>query len=467
MGLHYSRLVLALLAGLTLGVVPDHALSAPPPNIVFILADDLGYGDLGCYGQAKIQTPRLDRMAAEGLRFTQCYAGSTVCAPSRSCLMTGQHTGHTRIRGNDRYPLQPEDVTVAEVLKSAGYHTALIGKWGLGDVDTPGAPTRQGFDEFFGYTDQRHAHNYYPSYLWRNEQRVPLPNGVAREDPVGAGVATNRLVYSPDLFTEEALKFIEANQTRPFFLYLAYTLPHANNEAGKEGMEVPSDEPYSRQLWPQPEKNRAAMITRLDRDVGRVLDKLAKLNLEGRTVVFFTSDNGPHKEGGTDPQFFDSSGPLRGIKRDLTEGGIRVPMIVRWPGTIRAGRVSRQVWAFWDFLPTAARLAKAQTPDGVDGISMVPALLGRPQIKQHKFLYWEFHEGGSKQAVRMGDWKAVRLAPGQPLELYDLRRDPGETCNVAPQHRRVVAKIERYLETARTESPLWPLKAPARKPSGR
>ena len=435
------------------------------PNIIFILADDLGYGDLGSYGQGLIKTPRLDQMAREGVRFTQCYAGTTVCAPSRSSLMTGQDTGHTRVRGNERYPLQPQDRTVAELLHAAGYHTGLIGKWGLGNPDTTGAPTRKGFDEFLGYTDQRHAHNSYPSYLWRNDQKITLPNEVPNEDKDGAGVASKRVVYSPDLFTDEALAFLDRNARQPFFLYLAYTLPHANNEAKAQGMEVPSDAPYSTEPWPQQEKNKAAMITRLDRDVGRLLDKLAQLHLDRDTIVFFTSDNGPHKEGGVDPNFFHSSGPLRGIKRDLYEGGIRVPMIVRWPGKIARGQVSRQVWAFWDFLPTAAQLAGVRPPEGLDGISILPAILGRPQFKQHQFLYWEFHEGGSKQAVRMGNWKAVRLAPDLPLELYDLKHDLGETHNVAAEHASIVRKIEAYLKTARTPSELWPLKAPKAKPA--
>jgi arylsulfatase A-like enzyme len=433
-----------------------------PPNIVFILADDLGYGDLGCYGQDKIKTPRLDRMAVEGVRFTQCYAGSTVCAPSRSCLMTGQHTGHTPIRGNDRYPLRESDITVAEVMKAAGYRTALVGKWGLGDPGTTGSPTRQGFDEFFGYTDQRHAHNYYPSYLWRNEQKVPLGNQVTKEDAVGAGVATNRVAYSHDLFTDEALAFVDRNRERPFFLYLAYTIPHVNNEAGKQGMEVPSDAPYSHEPWPESERNKAAMITRLDRDVGRLLDRIDELGLGENTVIFFSSDNGPHKEGGIVPGFFRSSGGLRGMKRDLYEGGIRVPMIVRWTGTVRGGRVSPLPWAFWDFLPTAAELGRARVPTGIDGLSVAPTLRGRRQFTVHPFFYWEFHEGGSKQAVRMGDWKAVRLAPGAPLELYDLRRDGRETNDVAARQPKVVRRIETYLETARTESALWPILAPKR-----
>ena len=427
------------------------------PNIIVILADDLGYGDLGCYGQRKIKTPHLDKMAAEGMRFTQAYAGCTVCAPSRSSLMTGQHTGHTRIRGNARHPLAAEDLTVAELLKSAGYGTGLFGKWGLGEAGSSGSPIRQGFDEFFGYFNQRHAHNYYPSYLWRNEQRVPLRNTVSNEDAEGAGVAIQRLDYSHDLLAREALDFVDRHRDKPFFLYLALTIPHANNEAKAKGMEVPSDAPYSGEPWPEPEKNKAAMITRMDADIGRLMAKLKELKLDERTIAFFSSDNGPHKEGGNDPMFFNSSGPLRGIKRDLTEGGIRVPMIVRWPGRIKPGAVSDRVWAFWDFLPTVAEIAGVKPPKNIDGRSMLPTLMGRWQ-RQPPFLYWEFHERGFNQAVRMGDWKGIRLAPGRPLELYDLKRDIGETNNLAAVRPGIVRRIESHLKTARTESELWPIK---------
>lgn len=432
-------------------------IAAERPNIILILADDLGYGDLGCYGQRLFQTPNLDRMAVEGVRFTQCYAGSTVCAPSRCCLMLGQHTGHAIIRGNALVPLRPGDVTVAEVLKQAGYATGLVGKWGLGEADTTGIPNRQGFDEFFGYLNQVHAHNYYPDFLWRNQTRHPLAGNVVKD-----GVASQRAQYSHDLFTREAIAFVERHRDKPFFLYLAYTIPHANNEKAQaegNGMEVPSDEPYSDRPWPQPQKNQAAMISRMDRDIGRLLARLRELHLDERTIVFFSSDNGPHREGGGDPTLFRSAGPLRGCKRDLYEGGIRVPMIVRWPGTIRAGTVSDQVWAFWDFLPTAAELAGTTPPPGLDGTSMVPALLGDGRRKQHDFLYWEFHERGFQQAVRMGDWKAVRLKPGGALELYNLRDDVGETKNIAAEHPDVVAKIEAYLKTARTESLDWPIRA--------
>ena len=355
----------ALFAGLIRGQAqspyPDalRAKASGRSNIIFILADDLGYGDLECYGQKRIRTPQIDRLAAEGMRFTQCYAGSTVCAPSRCTLMTGLHTGHARIRGNAQVPLEPDDVTVAEILKPAGYRTAIIGKWGLGNEGTTGVPNRHGFDEWFGYLDQVHAHNYYPEFLWRNERKWLLrgnANGQKGE-------------YSHDWFTRGALNFIRINQKHPFFLYLAYTIPHANNELKDKGMEVPGDAPYSKEDWPQQEKNKAAMITRLDADIGKILDKLKELKIDQDTILFFSSDNGPHKEGGVDPQFFASSGPLRGIKRDLYDGGIRVPMIVRWPGHVKAESVSDFVWAFWDFPPTAAELAGVTWYTGIPRVS--------------------------------------------------------------------------------------------------
>jgi len=425
-----------------------------PPNIIFILADDLGYGDLGCYDQEKIATPRLDRMADEGVRFTQCYAGSTVCAPSRSVLMTGQHTGHTPIRGNSaggkRIPLRPEDTTVAEVLQGAGYATGAFGKWGLGEPGTTGIPNRQGFDEWFGYLNQHHAHFYYTDHLWKNEEKVIL-------DP--------ERDYSHDLIVEAALEFIRRNKDRKFFAYIPVTLPHAELAAPEDELleqyrgrfpEKPyvrrSEREYGSQETPL--AAYAAMVSRLDRDVGRMFDLLAELGIDGNTIVFFSSDNGPHREGGNDPGFFNSNGPLRGIKRDLYEGGIRVPMLVRWPGRIPAGLVSDQVWAFWDFLPTAAHLAGAEPPGGIDGISMLPAILGREQ-NTHDFLYWEFFERGFQQAVRMEDWKAVRKGLQEPLELYNLAADLGEEHDLAAQYPAVVARIEEYLKAARSESEHW------------
>jgi arylsulfatase A-like enzyme len=443
---------LAIAAVLLATTAASAADTATKPNIVFILADDLGYGDLGCYGQKRIHTPNIDRLAKEGLRFTQCYAGSTVCAPSRCCLMTGKHTGHANVRGNKTVPVT--DTTIADVLKKAGYHTALIGKWGLGEAGSIGVPNKRGFDFFFGYLNQVHAHNYYPDYLWRNQEKVTIAGNEVKN-----GVAFKRARYSPDLFTEEVLGYLNKHKDGPFFLYLAYILPHANNEKGNadgNGMEVPSDKPYSNQSWPQPQKNHAAMITHLDDAVGQVMKKLKDLGIDDNTIVFFSSDNGPHQEGGADPKFFQSAGPLRGLKRDLTEGGIRVPMIVRWKGVIKPGE-SDLPWAFWDVLPTAAELAGTTPPAGIDGLSVAPTLRGKGEQKKHDFLYWEFHERGSQMAVRMGDWKAIRKQLGSALELYDLSKDFHEDNNLAAKHPDVIKKIEAYLKSARSESKEWPL----------
>ena len=434
--------------------------SARRPNIIFLFADDLGYGDLGCYGQQRIKTPNLDRMAAEGIRFTQHYAGSTVCAPSRCVLMTGLHTGHAIVRGNALVPLRPQDVTVAEQLKDAGYATGLCGKWGLGEAGSTGIPNRKGFDYFYGYLSQVHAHNYYPDYLWRNEDKAALRNVVDHPVKNGeaslGGVSSNKVDYSHDLIAAEGLKFIRENHQRPFFLYLSMTMPHANNEAGKEGMEVPDYGIYKDMDWPEPQKGHAAMITRMDGDIGRVFALLKELGIDENTLVIFSSDNGPHREGGNDPDFNDSNGPLRGIKRDLYEGGIRVPMIARWPGRIAAGSESEHVSAFWDFMPTACEVADVKAPRGIDGISYLPTLLGERQ-KQHKFLYWEFHERGSKQGVRMGPWKLVRFVDAGKVELYNLDEDLGETTDIADKYPEIVRTIMDYLKTARTPSEHWPL----------
>src|ERR1051326_953733 len=440
------------------------------PNIIFILADDLGYGDLGCYGQTKVKTPNIDKLASEGIRFTDCYAGSTVCAPSRCALMTGIHTGHARIRGNKAgLALAPQDVTVAEVLKKAGYHTALVGKWGLGDEGSTGVPSEKGFDEFIGYLNQTHAHDYYTDYLWRYDPRT----GFDGREELPENRAGKKGLYIPDLFTMAATNVVRINKPdqfnnyRPFFLYLSYITPHASDEEGQRtgnGMQVPSDAPYGNEPWPQVEKNKAAMITRMDRDIGKLMDILHGFKLDENTVIFFPSDNGPHKEGGVDPKFFQSSGKLRGIKRDLYEGGTGEPMIVRWPGKIQPGQVSDQVWAFWDFLPTAAEIAGVKAPEKIDGISMLPTLLGQRQTNQHAFLYWEFHERGFQQAARMGDWKAVRPQADEKLELYNLKTDVGEKENVAEKNPEIVAKMEAYLKTGRTESESFPIrKTPPKK----
>ncbi len=438
------------------------------PNIIFIMVDDLGYGDLGCYGQKEVQTPNIDRLAADGRKFTQFYAGSTVCAPSRCVLMTGLHTGRCFIRGNGKDNLRPEDITVAEVLRSAGYATALVGKWGLGHEGSEGVPTRQGFDFFFGYLDQHHAHNYYPQFLMRNEERVLLPNVVPNPGKYGQGVATEKRVYSHDLTTVEALSFVRRSKERPFFLYLAWTIPHANNEAGDKGMEVPDYGIYIDRDWPDTAKGQAAMITRMDTDVGHLRALLEEQGVAEDTIIFFTSDNGPHNEGGHSAKFFDSNGPLRGTKRDLTEGGIRVPMIVHWPGKVEAGSESDFIGGFWDVLPTLADLAGvgAHVPAGLDGISFVPAILGQTdRQRQHEYLYWAFYERGGAQAVRTGPWKAVIQPMGTPLRLYNLDQDLGESHDVAGEHPRLVSKMKATMAEAYEPSERW--KFPERRRRGR
>lgn len=433
-----------------------------PPNIVLILADDLGYGDLGCYGQQVIRTPHLDELAGEGMRFTDFYAGATVCAPSRCVLMTGLHTGHCTVRGNAdkaRQSLRDEDVTVAEVLQQRGYATGMFGKWGLGEEGTPGLPARQGFDEFFGYLNQAHAHNYYPEYLWRSDRdglrSVRLANVLRRDgrryEQIGAGMALQKREYSHDLIVDQALDFIDRHTEQPFFLYLPLTIPHANNEATRlsgNGQEVPDFGPYVDRDWPDPDRGQAAMISRMDADVGRIVARLERYGLSGRTLLLFTSDNGHHDEGGHATERFDPNGPLRGKKRDLYEGGIRVPLIARWPGTIQASRVTDHVASFADILATAADLAHTAAPAGLDGLSFAPTLLGNAEAQsEHEVLYWEFHERGSSQAVRSGRWKAVRAPIGGPtMELYDLQTDLAEQRNLAGQQPAVEAMLELLLD---------------------
>jgi arylsulfatase A-like enzyme len=445
-------------------------LAADRPNLIWILADDLGYGELGGYGQKVIATPRLDRMAREGMRFTHFYAGATVCAPSRSVLMTGQHQGHTRVRGNagPKNPaaqaLTAADVTVADVLRRAGYRTALVGKWGLGDVGAAecGLPRKHGFDGFFGYLNQMHAHNHFPDFLWQNERRVELPNVVTRVGDSGAGYATQAKVFADDRFAEESLKFVAENRSRPFFLFWSMVVPHANNErtrALRDGAEVPDYGPYAGKDWPNPDKGQAAMITRMDGHVGRLLDALKAQGLAKETLVVFTSDNGPHNESNHDLMRFQPSGPLTGIKRSLTDGGIRVPLIAWWPGKIRAGVETAHVGYFGDWMATAAEFAGVAPPANVDSISFAPTLLGKAGVqRQHEFLYWEFHEGGFKQAVLyQGRWKGIRAGgPDAPLTLFDQQNDLAEQIDVAAQHPEIVEKIAAYLKNARTPTPDWP-----------
>jgi len=459
------------LASLTLDHVSPFARTLPDrkPNILFILADDLGYGDLGCYGQTRIHTPHLDSLASEGVRFTQFYAGSAVCAPSRSCLMTGQHTGHTPIRGNaevepeGQVPLPADTPILARLMQQNGYVTGAFGKWGLGFPGSEGDPNHQGFDSFFGYNCQAQAHHYYPDHLWRNQEKVPL----AGNENGG------HKVYAQDLIAREALDFVRRNREKPFFLYLPFTLPHAELHTSEADMqayrgqfEEPSpfgkpDTPYGLKGYnaqPQPRAAFAAMISRLDSDVGRILTLLKELNLERDTLVFFSSDNGPHREGGADPEFFHSSGPLRGIKRDLYEGGIRVPLLVRWPGKIRSGWVCEQVAAFWDILPTCCEVAACKPPENRDGFSILPTLLEKPEPRrEHPYLYWEFLEQGGKRAVREGQWKAIFFHKTRKLELYDLANDPEEKQNLAAQYRDIARRLFERMREAHTDSPRFSL----------
>lgn len=397
-----------------------------PPNIIFILTDDLGYGDLGSYGQTTIKTPNLDKFAAEGMRFTDCYSGSPVCGPARAGLMTGFHNGHCYIRTNAKppdTPLRKQDTTVAEVLKSAGYTTGVIGKWGLGGSVSSGNPTRKGF--YYSYCFLEHAEgDYFPTYLWRNEEPVLIHHGE----------------YQQTLFTDDAIEFIRHNARRPFFLYLAYMVPHAPPG-------VPSDGQYSKSRWPKQDKDYAAMVTFMDNDVGHLMQTLKDMGIDGDTIVFFSSDNGPPR-----PDFFESAGPLNGQKRSLYEGGIRIPMLVRWPGRIQAGQVSNLPWGFWDFLPTAAAIARTQAPSGIDGVSILPTLLGQPQ-PPHNPLYWEFYVTANAdflQAVRIGKWKAIRNIGDGKVELYDLDADIAEQHDIAGQHPDIVASALQIMKDQHT-----------------
>ncbi|HUT46069.1 MAG TPA: arylsulfatase [Sedimentisphaerales bacterium] len=439
------------------------------PNIVYILADDLGYAELGCYGQKKIKTPNIDKLAAEGMKFTQHYSGNPVCAPSRCALMTGLHTGHTQVRGNKQmggaegwklgstiggqWPLEAGTVTVAGILKDAGYTTGAFGKWGLGLVGTTGDPNKQGFDHFYGYICQRQAHTFYPNHLWRDGQ----------VEWIEANKDGKEQVYSHDLIAQEALKFIRTNKNRPFFLYVPFTIPHMALQVPEDSLAEYRgkwpDPPYKGDkgyfAHPDPRACYAAMVTRMDKDVGRIMSLLKDLALDDNTLVIFTSDNGPTFNGGSDSAFFESAKPLRGLKASVYEGGIRVPYIARWPGRIKAASTSNHISAFWDFLPTCCELIGEDTPQDIDGISMLPTLFGRHQEqRKHEYLYWEL---SGQQAIRMGKWKALRLKPGRKIELYDLDSDIAESKDLADEHPEIVAEMAETFRTSRTESEVFPL----------
>jgi arylsulfatase A len=448
------------------------AATPRPPNIIFILADDLGYGDLGCYGQKRFATPNIDRLAAEGLRFTQHYSGNTVCAPSRSALLTGQHTGHTPVRGNlevrpeGQHPLPAATLTLPKVLKAAGYVSGVFGKWGLGFPGSEGEPLRQGFDRFYGFNCQRLGHHYYPEHLWDDTRKVIL------EKNAGSGKGD----YAPELIHRRTLDFIAQNRARPFFCFVTSIIPHAELVApesylarhrGKYGPETPyagvdrgpeyRRGPYASQA--EPRAAFAAMVNVLDDQVGEIVAQVRALGLEQDTLILFSSDNGPHREGGHDPDYFNSSGGLRGTKRDLYEGGIRVPLIAWWPGMIRAGATTTHLSAFWDMLPTFAELARQPVPPGLDGVSLTPTLTGRGGQAEHEFLYWEFHEGGGRLALRQGDWKIVRYDvlknPDGPVQLYHIPRDPKETSDLAAQEPQRAQAMAKLMRGARTDSPVF------------
>jgi arylsulfatase A-like enzyme len=436
-----------LLVVLISGCDPDrNNNNLSKPNVIFVMADDLGYADLGCYGQEIINTPNIDKLARSGMKFLQCYSGSPVCAPSRSTLMTGQHTGHTTVRGNralvnssdpdGRVPLRKEDITLAEMFKSRGYVTGITGKWGLGEPNTSGVPNQQGYDQWLGYLNQNRAHSYYPGYLWSNENKLMLEDNANGE----------RGTYSHDLFTNFVIDFIESQKDTSFFLYVPYTIPH-------DAYEIPDMGIYGHQPWSEEEMAYAAMVTRLDRDIGKILKKLDDLNLRENTMLIFCSDNGAALRW---EKRFNSSGNLRGKKRDMYEGGIRVPMIMSWPGTIPEGLTSDQVLYFPDMLPTLARLIGADIPIEVDGISVLEQIIDQKEVENNRTLYWEFSEFGFQQALRWNQWKAIRLSPGEELELYHLQDDEGEQVNVASANPEVIKTLESILDTIRTESHYWP-----------
>jgi arylsulfatase A len=448
---------------------PVHAGNVKKPNIIYILADDLGYAELSCYGQTKIRTTNLDKMAAQGLRFTQHYAGNAVCAPSRCVLMTGLHSGHAYIRSNKetkpdgQEPIPADTVTIARLLRAAGYTTGMIGKWGLGMHDSSGDPQKQGFDHSFGYYCQRHAHNHYPAFLWRNAQKAPLEG-----NPGGA----TGLRHSHDLFEREALAFVRKHKDEPFFLYLPFTIPHVALQVPEDSLAEYKgkweDAPYlggkGYQPHAHPRAAYAAMVTRMDRTIGRILDLLQELGLDENTIVMFSSDNGPTHDGvgGSDSLFFRSAGLLRGFKGSLFEGGVRVPMIARWPGRTQPGRTTDHVSGFQDVMPTLCEIAGAKTPKSIDGISFLPTILGKGEQRKHEFLYWEFPGYGGQQAVRLGDWKAIRqnIHKGNlKIQLFNLADDIGETTDVAANHPDIVERVATIMREQHTPSKIFPIKS--------
>ncbi|NBQ57327.1 MAG: N-acetylgalactosamine-6-sulfatase [Opitutaceae bacterium] len=481
--MRYLRNIIAL-SSLCLSLITALAAAeSKKPNIVYILVDDAGYGDFGCYGQKTLLTPNVDQLASEGMRFTRHYAGAAVCAPARCVLMTGLHTGHSRVRANGPASIPDTDLTVARLLKDAGYLTACIGKYGLGMPLPPDDPQRKGFDYFFGYVDTAHAHNGYPTYLFRNGVKVPLSNQIipGSENKPGTGVATpdGRKQWAPQLLADDVQRYLDdrgKDKNRPFFLYYTLNLPHANNEAGANsplghGMETPSYGEFASRDWPDVEKGFASAMKFVDREVGAVMVKLKALGLEDDTIVMFSSDNGPHQEGGHKVAFFQSNDGLTGMKRDLTEGGVREPFIVRWPNKVKPGTISEHVSGFQDFLPTTADLAGAKVTAECDGISFLPTLLGqKDQQKQHPYLFWYASEKGGKRSVLKWPWKLLHLNTGSAdssdesestaakkrpasvkalvVELFNLETDPTESKNVAAENPQLLGELEAIMQQA-------------------
>lgn len=424
--------------------------AANTPNVIYILTDDLGFGDLGCYGQSTLSTPNLDKLASEGMIFTRNYSGSTVCAPSRCTLLTGKHTGHSSVRGNGHSLLKQDDTTVADLFKKAGYVTANFGKWGIGHPPPNDNPNKHGFDEFFGYVNMFHAHNFYPEFLIHNGREIKLRNRNIKEfqnvepEKKGMGISKEKIDYAPDIIRKQMLNFIDKNHHKPFFLLYTPNTPHANNEGNryghKRGMEVPDFGIFESKEWPHFEKGFAKMILDIDNDVRDILAKLKEHKIADNTLIIFSSDNGPHQEGGHQMEFFNSNAEKRGMKRDLYEGGIRVPLIAWWPGKIPEGSVNNSIVAFQDLMPTAAEILEVQSPR-TDGISMLPKLLGKEMKNIDRSLYWEFGERGGKQAILKGNMKLIRLFKNKTLELYDIEKDPEEKDNIIGKHPELAKKF--------------------------
>jgi len=449
---------------LLLPFISANAQKATKPNIIFIFADDLGYGDIGCYGQQKIETPNIDKLAQKGMKFTQFYSGSTVCAPSRSSFLTGLHTGHTAIRGNTSYPPEgqtpiPDSViTFANILQQNGYATAAFGKWGLGYITTSGDPNKKGFDLFYGYNCQTLAHNYYPDHLWNNHDRIDF--------------AAKDSIYSADIIHQKAIQYIKNSGEKPFFIYLPYTIPHGEVIAPHDStyyyyIKKFNEQPVTakrmydgRPLGEYPHASFAAMVSRLDKYVGEIVKLVEEKGIADNTLIIFTSDNGPHKEGGGDPDYFNSNGIYKGIKRDLYEGGIRVPFIAYLPGKIRSSVIDKPA-ALWDMYPTFLQMAGVPVTQKVDGISLGPTLFHTGKQAEHEYFYWEFHENDGRQAVRWGKWKAIKLAVTKisdpAIELYDLDKDPQEINNLAAQNPGIVKKMAELFSKEHRYNLDWPL----------